>query len=280
MKTSDFKYLLQKELIAQHPLDPRDSSRLMVYDRKNDQVEHKQFSELTDKLLKGDLLILNQTRVIQARLFGKKILTGGKAELLLLREIESGLWEALVGGKAIQPDTKIQLENGPEVLVEKDLGGALRGVRFSEPISGLLDEIGQVPLPPYIHEKLRDPERYQTVFARDQGSAAAPTAGLHFTPELLDKIQRLGVNIAEVTLHIGLDTFAPVKEQDPHEHLIHKEWCQLPQSTADVINQTRRSGGRIIAVGTTCVRTLETAARRSASVIKSFEGSTDLFIMV
>ncbi len=281
MKTADFKYHLPKQYIAQHPLDPRDSSKLMVYDREKDQIEHLHFYNLVDKLRRGDLLILNRTRVIQARLFGKKIPTGGKAELLLLRENETGSWEALVGGKGIKPGIKIQLDNGPEVLVEKDLGGPLRRVRFTEPISAFLDEIGQVPLPPYIHEKLDDPDRYQTVFARDQGSAAAPTAGLHFTPDLLKKILEIGVKTAEVILHIGLDTFAPVHEEDPEDHQIHKEWCRLPQSTADVINQTRKDGGRIIAVGTTCVRTLETAARRSdvEGVIASFEGSTELFIL-
>ncbi len=281
MKTSDFNYHLPKQYIAQNPLDPRDSSRLMVYDRKKGQIEHLHFYNLVNKLHRGDLLILNRTRVIQARLFGKKIPTGGKAELLLLRENETGLWEALVGGKGIKPGIKIQLVNGPELMVEKDLGGPLRQVRFAEPVSAFLDEIGQVPLPPYIHEKLKDPERYQTVFARDQGSAAAPTAGLHFTPDLLAKVREMGVKTAEVILHIGLDTFAPVQEEDPEDHLIHKEWCQLSQTTADVINQTRKSGGRVIAVGTTCVRTLETAARLSEveGEIASFEGSTDLFIL-
>ncbi len=281
MKTSDFNYHLPKQYIAQNPLDPRDSSRLMVYDRKKDQIEHLHFYNLVNKLHRGDLLILNRTRVIQARLFGKKIPTGGKAELLLLRENETGLWEALVGGKGIKPGIKIQLVNGPELMVEKDLGGPLRQVRFAEPVSAFLDEIGQVPLPPYIHEKLIDPERYQTVFARDQGSAAAPTAGLHFTQDLLAKVREMGVKTAEVILHIGLDTFAPVQEEDPEDHLIHKEWCQLSQTTADVINQTRKTGGRVIAVGTTCVRTLETAARLSEveGEIASFEGSTDLFIL-
>lgn len=281
MKTSDFNYHLPKQYIAQHPLDPRDSSKLMVYDRKKEQIEHLHFYNLVDKLRRGDLLILNRTRVIQARLFGKKIPTGGKAELLLLRENESGLWEALVGGKGIIPGIKIQLEKGPTVLVEKDLGGPLRQVRFTEPISAFLDEIGQIPLPPYIHEKLDDPDRYQTIFARDPGSAAAPTAGLHFTPDLLTKILEKGVKTAEVILHIGLDTFAPVQEEDPSEHHIHKEWCHLPRSTADVINQTRKAGGRVIAVGTTCVRTLETAARHSEvdGEIGSFEGNTELFIL-
>lgn len=281
MKTSDFNYHLPKQYIAQHPLDPRDSSKLMVCDQKKEQIEHLHFYNLVDKLRRGDLLILNRTRVIQARLFGKKIPTGGKAELLLLRENESGLWEALVGGKGIIPGIKIQLENGPAVLVEKDLGGPLRQVRFTEPISTFLDEIGQVPLPPYIHEKLDDPDRYQTVFARDPGSAAAPTAGLHFTPDLLTKILEKGVKTGEVILHIGLDTFAPVQEEDPADHRIHKEWCHLPRSTADVINQTRKAGGRVIAVGTTCVRTLETAARHSEvdGEIGSFEGNTELFIL-
>ena len=279
MKTSDFNYRLPKEFIAQRPLDPRDSSRLMVYDRDSGKVEDLIFHNLVEKLRQDDLLILNQTRVIQARLFGKKIPTGGKAELLLLREIETNTWETLVGGKGISPGIRIQLDNGPELLVEKDLGGPLRQVRFNTPISEILDEIGHVPLPPYINVKLEDPDRYQTVFAKEQGSAAAPTAGLHFTPELLLKIQEIGVKIAEVTLHIGLDTFAPVQEDDPEEHHIHTEWCHLSQATADAINNTRSKNGRVIAVGTTCVRTLETAARHSEGDIEAFEGNTDLFIL-
>ncbi len=279
MKTSDFSYHLPKHQIAQEPVDPRDSSRLMVYDRSKDLVEHLLFSNLVGKLQPGDLLVLNRTRVIRARLFGNKTQTGGKAELLLLRENRDGSWQALVGGKGIRAGLEIQLDNGPTVTVVRDLGGPLRDVSFAEPVNDFLDEIGHVPLPPYIHGKLQDPNRYQTIFAREKGSAAAPTAGLHFTPDLLTKVREIGVNIAEVTLHIGLDTFAPVQEDDPQDHLIHTEWCRLPQSTADLINQTKNNGGRVIAVGTTCVRTLESAAVHSTGEVSPFEGNTSLFIL-
>jgi len=260
LKTSDFYYHLPKEFIAQHPVHPRDSSRLLVYDRKTKEIEHLHFFDVIKKIRPEDTLVVNRTRVIRARLFGNKIPTGGKAELLLLRENEEGFWESLVGGKGIKPGVEIQLKNGPVAVIEADLGGALRQISFKEPVDMYLEKIGQVPLPPYIHSVLDDPERYQTVFAEESGSAAAPTAGLHFTPELIARIQDQGVKIAEVTLHIGLDTFAPVHEENVKDHLIHTEWCKLPQSTADLVNQTRESGGRVIAVGTTSVRTLETAA--------------------
>jgi len=281
LKTSDFAYDLPKEYIAQHPVYPRDSSRLLVYNREHGTVAHHSFHQLVDLLRENDLLVINQTRVIQARLFGKKIPTGGKAELLLLRELEKDTWEAMVGGKGIRPGIRIQIDNGPEVSVEEDLGGPLRKVQFQDPIEPMLDQIGNVPLPPYIHEHLDKPERYQTVYARESGSAAAPTAGLHFTPALMDNIQQKGIRIAEVTLHIGLDTFAPVHEEDPRDHKIHREWCRLPDETAVLINQTREAGGRVIAVGTTSVRTLESAARQSdlAVGISPYEGKTDLFIL-
>jgi S-adenosylmethionine:tRNA ribosyltransferase-isomerase len=281
VKTSDFFYHLPKEFIAQHPVDPRDSSRLLVYDRKTEQIEHLHFFDLISKFREGDLLVINQTRVIRARLFGKKIPTWGKAELLLLRETEPGSWQSLVGGKGLKPGVQIQLENGLIAEIVTDLGGPLRQVKFKEPVEDFLESIGQVPLPPYIHSVLDDPERYQTVFAEEVGSAAAPTAGLHFTPELMARIRDQGIKIAEVTLHIGLDTFAPVHEEFPRDHLIHTEWCKLPQSTADLVNQTHARGGRVIAVGTTCVRTLETAARHSevSGEISAYEGNTDLFIL-
>lgn len=281
MKTSDFAYELPKEYIAQHPVYPRDSSRLLVYNREQGSVSHHYFHQLVDLLRENDLLVINQTRVIQARLFGKKVPTGGKAELLLLRELERDTWEAMVGGKGIRPGIIIQIENGPAVSIEEDLGGSLRKVRFQEPIEAMLDQIGNVPLPPYIHEQLDKPERYQTVYARESGSAAAPTAGLHFTPALMVSVQQKGIRIAEVTLHIGLDTFAPVHEEDPRDHKIHQEWCRLSGETADLINQTREEGGRVIAVGTTSVRTLESAARQSDLTvgIVPYEGKTDLFIL-
>jgi len=281
LKTSDFAYKLPKEYIAQRPVYPRDSSRLLIYNRKLRTVAHHHFHQLVDLLQENDLLVVNRTRVIQARLFGKKIPTGGKAELLLLRELKKDTWEAMVGGKGIRPGIRIQIDNGPEVHIEDDLGGSIRKIRFLNPIEPMLDQIGNVPLPPYIHEELDKPERYQTVYARESGSAAAPTAGLHFTPSLMDSIQQKGIRIAEVTLHIGLDTFAPVHEEDPRDHKIHQEWCQLSDEAATQINQTRKSGGRVIAVGTTSVRTLETAARQSdlGNGIAPFEGKTDLFIL-
>lgn len=281
MKTSDFGYNLPKEFIAQHPVYPRDSSRLLVYNRDQETVAHRHFHQLVDLLQENDLLVINQTRVIQARLYCKKVPTGGKAELLLLREIEKDTWEAMVGGKGIRPGTRIQVDNGPEVIIEDDLGGSLRKIRFLDPIEPLLEQIGNVPLPPYIHELLDEPERYQTVYARESGSAAAPTAGLHFTPDLMVKIKQKGVRFADVTLHIGLDTFAPVHEEDPQEHEIHQEWCKLSDKTAALINQTRESGGRVIAVGTTSVRTIETAARQSdlGFGISPYQGKTDLFIL-
>ena len=281
MKTSDFFYNLPKESIAQHPVFPRDSSRLMVYDHAQDVVEHKTFSDLLSLLNENDCLVVNRTRVIKARLFGVKVPTGGKVELLLLKEVEQNRWEAMVGGKGVIPGSKIKLNNGPEVLIEKDLGRSLRQILFASPIEDVIEDIGAVPLPPYIHEALKEPERYQTIFARDSGSSAAPTAGLHFTPELLEKIHTKKVKLAEVTLHIGLDTFAPVHEDDPREHQIHTEWCQLTEWVADEINQTRERGGRVIAVGTTSVRTLETAALHSKdpACLQPFEGPTDLYIL-
>ena len=272
---------MPKEYIAQQPVSPRDSSRLLIYDRESENITHKRFQDLPDYLLSGDLLIVNQTQVIPARLFGKKIPSGGKIELLLLRRFDKQLWNAMVGGKGLKPGVQISLDEGPIGEISEDLGGPLRLIHFLEPIQPYLDRIGHVPLPPYIHESLDKPDRYQTVYAEEPGSAAAPTAGLHFTSQLLEKIQNKGVNIVNVTLHIGLDTFAPVHEEDPHDHVIHKEWCQLSESTAHAINQTRSSGGRIIAVGTTSVRTLETAAKAASmeKVISAFQGDTDLFIL-
>ena len=281
MKTSDYFYHLPKEFIAQHPVYPRDSSRLLVYDRVNNLVEHRIFTHLVDLLKEDDLLVLNQTRVIRARLYGTKVPTGGKIELLLLREVEQDHWEAMVGGKGVKPGSRIQIKDGPEGVVEKDLGRSLRQIHFSAPIEEVIDKIGAVPLPPYIHEVLNEPERYQTIYARESGSAAAPTAGLHFTPELLEKIRAKGIRVAEVTLHIGLDTFAPVHEEDPRDHQIHTEWCQLTEAVAAEIRQTRKRGGRVIAVGTTSVRTLETAALHSGDPlrIQSYHGPTDLYIL-
>lgn len=277
MNTSDFNYLLPESSIAQTPLEPRDSSRLLVLKRETGNLEHRVFRDLGDYLRPNDLLILNQTRVIPARVFARKP-TGGKIELLLLRRRDLLRWEALVGGKGLRVGSRVRVEGGPEAMIIEFLDGAERLLLFTEPIEPYLPKVGNVPLPPYIHEKLTDPERYQTVYARDSGSAAAPTAGLHFTPRLLDELQGMGVKTAYVTLHVGLDTFAPVTEDNPKRHKIHTEWCELPQETADAINQTRAAGGRIIAVGTTSVRTLETAANYQLP-ITNYSGATSIYIL-
>jgi len=281
LKTSDFYYHLPKDYIAQKPVNPRDSSRLMIYNKESGTVIHKRFFDLIDYLNPNDLLILNQTRVIHARLFGRKIASGGNIELLLLREIDKTTWQAMVGGKGLRSGIQIKIDQGPEAIIQEDLGGPLRLVQFQEPIEPFLDQIGIVPLPPYIYETLTEPERYQTIYARQTGSAAAPTAGLHFTDKLLNTIRERGVRIEQVTLHIGLDTFAPVQAEDPREHIIHREWCQLSEQTASAVNEIKIMGGRIIAVGTTSVRTLETAARSSPirGKIDPFEGETDLYIL-
>ncbi|MGZ9225472.1 MAG: tRNA preQ1(34) S-adenosylmethionine ribosyltransferase-isomerase QueA, partial [Anaerolineales bacterium] len=287
MKTSDFDYNLPESSIAQTPAEPRDSSRLLVLHRNTEDLEHRIFRDVIDYLNAGDLLVLNQTRVIPARIYARKE-TGGRVELLLLRRRDELTWEALVGGKGLRVGKLVKVKDGPEAEVMEILEGSERVIRFSEPIEPYFSKVGNVPLPPYIHEKLNDPERYQTVYARVPGSAAAPTAGLHFTARLLEELQVKGVKIAYVTLHVGLDTFAPVTEADPQEHKIHSEWCELPQKTADLINQTKGSGGRVIGVGTTSVRTLESAAivnRKSEIVntgrdtISSYIGPTSLFIL-
>lgn len=286
MKTSDFDYDLPEGSIAQTPAEPRDSSRLLVLHRDTGDLAHRTFREVGGYLRPGDLLVLNQTRVIPARMYARKE-TGGRVELLLLRRRDPVTWEALVGGKGLRVGKSIRVEDGPGAKVIELLEGSERLIQFSEPIEPYFSKVGHVPLPPYIHEKLSDPERYQTVFAREPGSAAAPTAGLHFTPRLLEELQTKGVKIAYVTLHVGLDTFAPVTEDDPKEHKIHTEWCELPQETADLINETKQNGSRIVAVGTTSVRTLESAARSSTAPsgstidfqISAFTGPTDLFIL-
>ena len=278
MRTSDFDYNLPESSIAQTPAEPRDSSRLLVLHRDTEELEHRAFRDIGDYLRSGDLLVLNQTRVIPARIYARKE-TGGRVELLLLRRRDELTWEALVGGKGLHVGKRVKVEDGPLAEIVDLLDGSERLIRFSEPIEPYFPRVGNVPLPPYIHEKLNDPERYQTVYAREPGSAAAPTAGLHFTPRLLEELQSKGVKIAYVTLHVGLDTFAPVTEGDPQEHKIHTEWCELPQETADLINQTRKVGGRVIAVGTTSVRTLESAADVGRDVIPPYIGPTSLYIL-
>ena len=281
MKTSDFDYDLPSELIAQEPIEPRDASRLLVLDRKNGSRRHLVFRDLPDYLKAGDLLVVNRSRVVPARLFAKKVPGGGKVELLLLERMDRNVWKVLVGGKGMQVGAQLQLENGVGGEIIADLGGPQRVVAFERNIESDLQSFGHVPLPPYIHTTLADPERYQTVYAQESGSSAAPTAGLHFTPSLLSLLKKEGIGIAEVTLHIGLDTFAPVNEEDPSKHKIHSEWCQISVEAAEAVNKTKRSGGRVVAVGTTSVRVLETAARLAvgSKAVMPFEGRTELFIL-
>jgi S-adenosylmethionine:tRNA ribosyltransferase-isomerase len=278
MKTSDFDYNLLPEYIAQTPVEPRDSSRLLVLHRETGALEHRVFSEIGQYLHPRDLLVVNRTRVIPARIYARKV-TGGRVEVLLLRREDLLTWECVVGGKGLSAGKMITIENGPTAEIVQELEGSRRRIRFAEPIEPYFPKVGNVPLPPYIHEPLKDPERYQTVYARDSGSAAAPTAGLHFTPRLMDELRSQGVNFAEVTLHVGLDTFAPVIEDDPEEHQIHTEWCEILPATVDALTKARQTGGRIIAVGTTSARTMESAAIAGKNGILSYSGSTNLYIL-
>ncbi len=280
MKTEDFNYLLPEELIAQTPVEPRDHSRLMVWDRQNEKLWHRKFYEIEEFLKPGDLLVINQTKVIPARLFVKKP-SGGKVEILLLKKLENNHWECLVGGKRINAGLELSTEADVKVKIIENLEGPKRIIQFSEAIDPYLQKIGQMPLPPYIHEPLIDQGRYQTVFAKVTGSAAAPTAGLHFTQELIDRLARKGVQFCQITLHVGLDTFAPVTEEEPEKHKIHTEWCEISADAAEIINQTSREGGRVIAVGTTSVRTLETGAiyAHGKNLIGAFTGPTNIFIL-
>ena len=287
MRTSDFDYYLPPDLIAQTPIELRDASRLMVVHRATGQIEHRLFRDVGEYLRPGDLLVANQTRVIPARLHGRKAGTGGKVELLLLARRDEQTWEALAGGKGLRPGLRIEFAGGQiaaEIVAETESGGRL--VRFDRPIEPLLDELGEVPLPPYVHEPLADRDRYQTVYARIEGSSAAPTAGLHFTPDLLLDLRRMGVELAFLTLHIGLDTFRPVKEEEVEAHQIHTEWFELPAQAAEQINRARLEGRRVIAVGTTAVRALESAAGGCDSegkscgwqTVSAYAGPTGLFI--
>jgi len=278
MQTSDFDYDLPEAFIAQTPAEPRDASRLLVLDRQTGQITHRVFREIGAYLHPGDLLVVNRTRVIPARIYARKP-TGGRVEILLLRRRDELTWEALVGGKGLRVGKIVGVEQGPEAEIVEILNGSGRLIRFKEPIEPYFPRVGNVPLPPYIHEKLDDPERYQTVYAREPGSAAAPTAGLHFTPRLIEELKGRGIGFAEVTLHVGLDTFAPVTEADPDLHQIHTEWCEVTPEAAETINRTRQAGGRVIAVGTTSVRTLESAAAGSKSLVSPFSGPTSLYIL-
>jgi S-adenosylmethionine:tRNA ribosyltransferase-isomerase len=294
MRTSDFEYDLPNELIAQTPVEPRDASRLMAICLDTQEIEHRLFRDIVNYLRPSDLLVLNRTRVIPARLFGQKVETGGKAEFLLLTRQGERTWKALVRGKRLRPGTRVIIQAvdteeqkdsiAAEIISETESGGRL--IRFEQPVEPLLDELGVVPLPPYIHEPLADPERYQTVYGRSEGSVAASTAGLHFTPELLIELRRMGLEMAFVTLHIGLDTFRPVREERIQDHDIHTEWYELTAPAAEQINRAKLEGRRVIAVGTTVVRALESAAGGCAPdgeacawrTVSAYAGPTDLFI--
>ena len=265
MKTSDFYYDLPEELIAQTPAEPRDHSRLLVYHRSSGQVEHKHFYDIIDYLNPDDALVINETRVIPARLLGVKEDTGVPVEVLLLRRHNATDWEALVRpGRRLRPGTVCSFGDGLlrcEILDNvEEIGGRIVRFHCDGVFEEVLDRLGEMPLPPYIHEKLQDANRYQTVYAKQDGSAAAPTAGLHFTPELLDRIREKGVTIVPILLHVGLGTFRPVKEEEAENHVMHSEFCQVTPGAADTLNRIRREGGRIVCVGTTSVRTLETMA--------------------
>ncbi|MFQ5923744.1 MAG: tRNA preQ1(34) S-adenosylmethionine ribosyltransferase-isomerase QueA [Anaerolineales bacterium] len=281
MRTSDFDYALPPDRVAQEPAQPRDSSRLMVLDRSTGQTEHHHFRDLPGFLDSPDALILNETRVIPARLPASKLPDGGKAEVLLLKRRGAMTWEVMVGGKGIQPGKQLEVSGRLRCEVLEDLGGPRRLVRFDSPITPLLDEIGSPPVPPYIRKPLRSANQYQTVYARHPGSAAAPTAGLHFTTDVLADLERRGVAIAAVTLHIGLDTFAPVTVEMPEQHPIHTEWCSVSDAVVSAVRGARGINGRVIAVGTTSVRALESASREATrgEIIRSFEGPTDLFVL-
>lgn len=281
MELKDFTYNLPPELIAQDPLTDRSSSRLMVLDRKTGKIEHKVFSDIINYLNPGDCLVINDTKVIPARLMGVKPETGAAIEILLLKRMENDCWECLVKpGKKARPGAIIEFGNGKlkgEIMEVLEEGNRIIKFSYEGIFEEILDELGQMPLPPYITHKLQDKNRYQTVYAKYEGSAAAPTAGLHFTPELLDAIKAKGVDIASVTLHVGLGTFRPVKVEKVEEHHMHSEFFCVEQEAADKINRARAGGNRIICVGTTSCRTLESAANEDGTIpVKS--GDTEIFI--
>ncbi len=308
MKTSDFDYHLPKESIAQRPLPQRDASRLLVLHRDSGQIEHRMFTDLAAYLDPGDILVVNDSRVFPARLFGRKT-TGGRVEILLLERLDSRRWKALVGGRKLVEGSEIlvdAVDGSPSqwtAEVAAVLEGPLREIQFDQPVDEALAGLGHMPLPPYIHESLQEPERYQTIYSRPVGSAAAPTAGLHFSADMLFALREQGVLFETSTLHVGLDTFKPVETEQIHDHEIHTEWARLTPETARRINEAKLAGGRLVAVGTTAVRTLETGALRSAGIkgplqtisqrdaagetsnlcpwkpVSAFEGATDLFIV-
>ena len=281
MKTSDFYYDLPQELIAQDPLEDRSSSRLMHLSLKDGSIEHRHFTDILDYLHKGDCLVINDTKVIPARLYGHKEETGALIEILLLKRRENDIWECLVKpGKKARPGAKITFGDGilkGEIIDIVDEGNRLIQFHYEGIFEEILDRLGQMPLPPYITHQLQDKNRYQTVYAKYDGSAAAPTAGLHFTPELLQQVRDMGVEIAEVTLHVGLGTFRPVKETDVLKHHMHSEFYKIEQSEADKINKAKKEGHRVIAVGTTSTRTLESAADENGFLTEK-SGWTEIFI--
>ena len=307
MKTEAFDYHLPRELIAQHPLTNRDDSRLLVVHRDTGLLEHRQFKDLGEYLRPGDILVANDSKVLPARLYGRKT-GGGRVEILLLDRLDGHIWKTIVGGKRLDAGKVIELEDqdgrpaGMSATIVEVLDGPQRLVRFEIPIDDDLERIGHTPLPPYIHEELNDPDRYQTIYARTLGSAAAPTAGLHFTGDMLFDLRGQGILFDTVTLHVGLDTFKPVEVDNIYDHQIHSEKAILTPDTARRINEAKLAGGRLVAVGTTAVRTLETGALRSAGIsgsladisrrdasgettnicpwkpVAAFEGPTDLFI--
>ena len=297
MRTSDFEYDLPPELIAQTPAEPRDSSRLLVLERTTGQIQHRRFSQVLDYLRSGDVMVFNQSRVIPARIHGRRQGTGGRVQLLLLRRESPGLWQALgQPGRSLRPGSIIEVEpskspetslckeginEGLQVEVIASGDGGIKTVRLSSEEDIL--RLGEMPLPPYIHRRLEDPERYQTVYARETGSAAAPTAGLHFTQPLLDRLEEAGVELVFLTLHVGLDTFRPVQGEDPREHQIHTEYYDLGEQAAETLNRARGEGRRIIAVGTTSVRVLEQVAQRAsqgdANRLIAGRGQAGLFIL-
>ena len=282
MLKKDFWFDLPKELIAQEPADPRDSARLMCLDRRTGQVEHRIFHDLPQLLQPGDLLVVNNSKVLPARLIGQKVPTGAVCEVLLLRQVKGNTWECLAKpGKRLQPGTRLTFGDGTlTAQIEQTEEDGNKLVTFfydTETLYEKLDSFGKMPLPPYITKQLEDQSQYQTVYAKELGSAAAPTAGLHFTPELMDILRGLGIRIAEVTLHVGLGTFRPVKEENIADHVMHSEWYSVSEETAQLIRQTKAEGHRVISVGTTSCRTLESVAKKYGE-IRACSGDTDIFL--
>lgn len=280
MKVADFDYFLPEELIAQHPYDKRDEARLMVIDKTNGKIEHKTFKDVIDYLNPGDCLVINNTKVIPARLYGKKE-TGAHIELLLLKRIEGDFWEVMVKpGNKLKPGTKVEFGNGllhAEILDVLEGGNRKVKFEYNGIFNEFLDQIGLMPLPPYIKEELKEKDKYQTVYAKYEGSAAAPTAGLHFTEDLLEKIKEKGVEVANVTLHVGIGTFRPVKVENVEEHDMHSEHFYIKKEDADKINNAKKNGNKVIAVGTTSCRVLESVADENG-MVKEIEDDTNIFI--